>query len=304
MTVTVGSPAAGYRLKADRDGRSIPGVVFRMVAWVTERIEAYLDARSTVLFAPGEQRAASTRHGIAFSTASYSESDISYREDSVAGGAVTWIHVGNISYEKGVDTFLEALAEVRQEADHRALLLGALNPRFDLDGYVSRLGLTASVRVAGRLPWTEALQEMRRASMLVFLSRQEGMPKAPMEAMSQGLPVIATPTGAEQFVLDGVNGIVVPVGDPGACARAVLRLVSNPSLRRSLIEGGYATARSHSYEASLLQVRTELCRRLPTLTSETPALWHVPGVVDPQASSSGSDSRRLSPGSLMQGPAE
>jgi len=273
MTVTVGSPAAGFGIKAERRRGTVAGAVLGVVARVAKRAEAVLDARSSLLFAPGEERAAGTRHGVAFSTASFSESDIADREDSIDDGEVRWIHVGGVSYEKGVDTFLSALAEMRREADHGAVLLGARSPLFDLSGQLERLRLTEVVRVAGRVPWEEALDEMGGASVLVFLSRHEGMPKAPMEAMAKGLPVIATPTGAEQYVVDGLNGLLVPVADPGACVRAVRRVTSDPELRRRLIRGGYDTARRHSYEAHLAQVRAHLCRRFPTLTCDPPRPW-------------------------------
>ncbi|HXY46123.1 MAG TPA: glycosyltransferase [Acidimicrobiales bacterium] len=276
MTVTVGSPAAGFRIKAARRKGTFAGAVLALVAWAAGRAEGFLDARSSLLFAPGEGRAAGTRHGVAFSTASFSQADIADREDSLNGTEVRWIHVGGVSYEKGVDTFLAALAEMRQEADHRAVLLGALNPLFDVSAQLDRLQLSEVVRVAGRVPWERALEEMARASILVFLSRHEGMPKAPMEAMAKGLPVIVTPTGAEQYVVDGVNGLLVPVADPVACVRAVQRLMSDPDLRRSLIQGGYDTARRHCYEAHLAEVRGHLCRTFPTLTDDPPRAWATP----------------------------
>jgi glycosyltransferase involved in cell wall biosynthesis len=273
MTVTVGSPAAGYRVKAEQHGRSVAGAMFGLVAWLTGRAERYLDRRSTVLFSPGEGRASASRNGVAFSTASHSESDISNRVDSVGDGSVMWVHVGGISYEKGVDTFLEALAQMRLESDHRALLLGAVNPLFDVAGQLERLGLTDAVEMAGRVPWDQVLEELQDGTVLVFLSRHEGMPRAPMEAMAKGLPVIVTATGAEQYVVDGVNGLVVPVADPTACVLAVRRLLSDPDLRRALIAGGYDTARRHSYEANVEQVHAVLRRRFPPLTRGCHQAW-------------------------------
>lgn len=65
------------------------------------------------------------------------------------------------------------------------------------------------------------------AAMDVFClpSHREGFPRAAMEAAAMGLPVVATNIrGCRQVVEDRVNGLLVPVGDPGGLAAALQRL--------------------------------------------------------------------------------
>ena len=70
---------------------------------------------------------------------------------------------------------------------------------------------------------------------------------APLEAMSCGVAIVATDSGATQgFVVDGVHGIVVPHRDDGVAAEAVAHLLDDPELRRRLGEQAKNRARSES----------------------------------------------------------
>jgi glycosyltransferase involved in cell wall biosynthesis len=64
---------------------------------------------------------------------------------------------------------------------------------------------------------------------------REGIPRVLLEAASMGLPIVTTDSpGCNEAVEDGVNGLLVPVEDPTALARAIVRLVESPDLRRRL----------------------------------------------------------------------
>jgi glycosyltransferase involved in cell wall biosynthesis len=74
----------------------------------------------------------------------------------------------------------------------------------------------------------------------VFLltSRHEGLPRALLEALAAGLPVVSTSVGGIPELLDGRrNGLLCPPGDAGCLADSVVRLIDSPALRRSLVEG-------------------------------------------------------------------
>jgi glycosyltransferase involved in cell wall biosynthesis len=100
---------------------------------------------------------------------------------------------------------------------------------------VERLGLSARVNFPGWVQEAEAHQRLSRAAVLVLPSEAEGLPMSIVEAFAWGVPVIATPVGSIPDVLhDGVEGLVMPVGDAEALAKALERLIGDADLRRRL----------------------------------------------------------------------
>ena len=68
----------------------------------------------------------------------------------------------------------------------------------------------------------------------------------PLEAMQAGLPIVASETGGVPEVIeDGVNGMLVPPGDPEALARAIDRLLADRNLARRLSAG---TGKDYDWE--------------------------------------------------------
>jgi glycosyltransferase involved in cell wall biosynthesis len=82
---------------------------------------------------------------------------------------------------------------------------------------------------------------------LLFLSRwDEPFGLVPLEAMTQGVPVVATRRGGSaEFLTDGLNCLEVPVDAPDAVAAAIRALGSDEPLRRRLISGGLATGANY-----------------------------------------------------------
>jgi len=77
------------------------------------------------------------------------------------------------------------------------------------------------------------------AQVLCLPSRREGVPLVLLEAMSFGLPVIATPVGGvADYVEHEDNGLLVPPGDIDALAVSIAMLAADPELRARLGEAG------------------------------------------------------------------
>jgi glycosyltransferase involved in cell wall biosynthesis len=85
---------------------------------------------------------------------------------------------------------------------------------------------------------------------VIFPSRwDEPFGLVPLEAMTQGAPVVATRRGGSaEFLADGGNCLEVTADDPGGVAAAVRRLAGDAALRRRLIEGGRKTAARYTAE--------------------------------------------------------
>ena len=107
------------------------------------------------------------------------------------------------------------------------------------------------VSVIERSPEDRVVEEYRRHDALVSTSTYEGFGLVVLEALSQGLAVIATPVGcAADLVADGVTGIRVPPRDPQAMVGAVRTVMADSALRDRLGAAGAVAVRSMTWHAT------------------------------------------------------
>ena len=143
---------------------------------------------------------------------------------------------------KDIDLMLRSFAQVARLVPEARLAVvgdGPDGPR--LRQTARELGLDGRTAFTGRVPtiWPA----MRRLSVYWLTSISEGLPLSIMEAMSTGLPVVATAVGGvPEVVEEGVSGYVVPRADreaaAGALAQRVVELLGNPELCVRLGEAG------------------------------------------------------------------
>ncbi len=112
--------------------------------------------------------------------------------------------------------------------------------RATVERLASTLGLNERVSLVGHRD--DPAEELARGHAFALTSAAENCPLALLQAMSTGLPVIASRVGGvPEVVRDGRDGLLVEPGDEAAFARALDRLVADPDLRRRL--GGAARRR-------------------------------------------------------------
>ena len=112
------------------------------------------------------------------------------------------------------------------------------------------------------VPFTErALAFYRFATVAALPSRIEGLSQALLEAMSLGVPVIASAAGGNpELVYPGETGLLVPPLDPGAWARALDRVLGDDALRQRLARAGQSLARGE-FTMERTAARTEAVYR-------------------------------------------
>jgi glycosyltransferase involved in cell wall biosynthesis len=113
------------------------------------------------------------------------------------------------------------------------------------------LGIAEHVRFLGQR--YDVADLLRIADIALLCSHEEGFSNALLEMMAAGLPCIVTDVGGNpEAVIDEVTGLLVPAKDPGAIARAILRLAHDPDLRRRMgLAGRTRVQQNFSLEACL-----------------------------------------------------
>lgn len=118
---------------------------------------------------------------------------------------------------------------------------------------IAQLGLEESVILKG---YSERFDEvLRSSSVYLMTSKFEGFPMVLVEAMGQGLPLVAfdCPRGPADVIEDGVNGRLLPDGDRAGYAEALRELMDDTRLRRRM--GAAGLERARGYQMSEIAAR-------------------------------------------------
>lgn len=174
---------------------------------------------------------------------------------------------GRLTPEKGHGILLEAariLAEEGLEFRIRIAGEGSLRERL--------WQMAGDAHLAERLELSGAVNDMaafyRDLDIFVLPSLAEGLPRALLEAMAMGVPVVSSDvTGAGEVVEHELHGLLVPTNDSPSLASAIRRLMTQPVLRRRLAAAGQerirATFSSERVAAEVAELYNRLLRFAP-----------------------------------------
>jgi glycosyltransferase involved in cell wall biosynthesis len=173
------------------------------------------------------------------------------------------LSVARLARQKNHATLLRALCELPE-----AQLILAGDGEFDteLRRQVSALSLGDRVLFTGEITQLEVRALMHCADVFVFPSLWEAMPMAAVEAMSAGMPIVASDIAAHREVL-GPAALLVPATDSSALAQAVRRLLSDAALAQRLRIAAVERAQRFSVEAMVQRYERLIC--LPFLEKES-----------------------------------
>ncbi len=148
------------------------------------------------------------------------------------------VAVGRIDANKNQKLLAQAFLEIAgQYPAWRCILYGDGEGKAQIEALAAGHAFRERLVLAGR---QDAIEEkIDKAAIFVLPSDCEGMPNALIEAMALGLAVISTDCpcgGPAELIKDGVNGILIPVGDKEALKRALRRLMDSKGLRERLGE--------------------------------------------------------------------
>ena len=176
---------------------------------------------------------------------------VSLPEETASGEGV--LYVGRLAPKKGVGYLVDAVAAI----DAPLTIVGDGDERERLEQRAAEAG--ADVTFEGAVDPDEVDRYYRSAAVFALASTEgEGMPNVVLEAMSWGLPVVATDSGGLPSLIEtGHNGYLVPMRDSQAMSAKLETLLADDQHRATLGENARTfVAEHHSWDS--------LCSRLET----------------------------------------
>lgn len=192
-------------------------------------------------------------------------------------GAKLLVSIGRLSFEKGHADLLQALHHLRttrSELPWKLILVGSGPEEKNLRDQARKLGLQSDVVFTSHQ--NNVLPFYGLADVMVLPSHTEGSPHVVLEAMSAGVPIVATAVGGVPEILtDEEMALLTPPRNAEAMAAAIGRLLEAPELARSLAEKARSVlVRNFSHEAyrdSLVAIYEDLLRPMRPIPIRRPA---------------------------------
>jgi glycosyltransferase involved in cell wall biosynthesis len=191
--------------------------------------------------------------------------------------------VGNLSLRKGTPRLLRAWKRLGAHRTHRLRLIGQLGlaPNFLAD-------YAGCYEYVPRLPRNELSSHYASAQALVMPACAEGLAVVITEALSFGLPVIASETsGAADIITSGEEGLLYPFGDDAKLCAALDYVLTHPKEAAAMGQAAYRRAQlwtwQHYRETFLREVRRLLARSGAGVCSAKGTAKEVGSFVDDEA---------------------
>ena len=140
-----------------------------------------------------------------------------------------FVTVGSLFHIKGYDILIEAFAKIAHGNNFKLTIVGDGNQRTLLQQLIVKHNLQSKVLLVGRKSRPEVADILANSDVYVSSSRNENFSVSVLEALSVGLPVVATICGGIKECINESNGLLVPTEDVNALSSAMLKITQNIS---------------------------------------------------------------------------
>lgn len=145
------------------------------------------------------------------------------------------LFLGRLDANKSPDVLLRASRDVLKRFPETKIVFGGDGEIENNKAIAKELGIENRCEFHGWVSGSDREALFERAAVYCLPSKNEGLPMSLLEAMARGIPAVATPVGGiPQVIDDGVNGMLVPVGDCCALATALCEALDSSELRKSM----------------------------------------------------------------------
>lgn len=144
---------------------------------------------------------------------------------------LTCMFLANHTPNKGLPVLLSAFRGL--DIPYTLIVAGDRRPEIDYSALQPDRA-DQRVIVTGHLADSEIAPLMRRADLFVFPTLADTLPLVVLEAMAEGVPVLASSVGGIPYQLEGGCGLLVPPGDAAALAQALTQVAADPARREEM----------------------------------------------------------------------
>lgn len=177
------------------------------------------------------------------------------KAESIRKDVLTFIFVGRIVRDKGVNELCEAFDLVSGIVPARLLLVGPYEDNLDPISEKTRkiINNNPSIESVGVKSGEDLLAYYAAADCFVFPSYREGFPNTVLEAGAMGLPSIVTDiNGSREIIKQGENGVIIPSHDTNALFEAIMDMIRN-KIARELMAGNARNIIGERYEQGFVR---------------------------------------------------
>lgn len=173
------------------------------------------------------------------------------------------LFAGTIIKRKGYDVLLKAFSQISSKYPDWGLVFAG-NGEID-----EGKALAAALKISSQVIWTgwisgkDKVKVFQEASIYCLASWGEGFPMGVLDAWAYGIPCVMTPVGGiPDIVIEGVNGMLFPVGSDKCLADKLTQLIENKSLRNSIVAAADKMVYSVFSETEVCKTLEEIYKSL------------------------------------------
>lgn len=150
------------------------------------------------------------------------------------------LFLGRLGKRKGSYDLVEALPNVLKEVPEAQFFLGGDGEINKTQQIIEQKGLQNSIKLLGWLQDDQKVEYLKKCSVFILPSYQEGMPMSVLEAMSYGLAVLSTNAGGIPQIIDnGVDGVRIEAGEVDQIEKSLIELLRSIEWKKKLAQAGY-----------------------------------------------------------------
>ena len=168
----------------------------------------------------------------------------------------TFLFVGRVVGDKGVNEMVEAFARLHAEHDAcRLVIVGRQEEKLDplKPETIQKMDEMETIELVGAQYGEDLIACYAASDCFILPSYREGFPNTVLEAGAMGLPCIVTDiNGSREIIINGENGLIVPSKDADALYEAMERMLTDEPMRKSIAEKARGLIASR-FEKSFVQ---------------------------------------------------